>query len=122
MEKPRIFKCRKCGQIVIDVVDTNVPLVCCGEEMMEVIPGTVDAAQEKHVPVVEKNGANIHVKVGEVEHPSTEEHYIRCIGIFTKKGMARQVLNPGDKPEADFALVDGDEFVEAFADCNLHSV
>ena len=122
MKKPRIFKCNKCGQIVIKIIDKDIDIICCGQPMEEVVPGTVDAALEKHVPVVTFNGNNVLVEVGEVEHPSIPEHYIQEIGIFTKDGMARKALKPGDKPAAEFALHEGDEFVEAFAHCNIHGV
>lgn len=122
MDKPKIFRCNKCGQIVVKIIDKNIGLVCCGQPMEEVVPGTVDAALEKHVPVVKQDGTKITVEVGAVEHPSTEEHFIQCIGIFTKNGMARKQLAPGDTPVANFVITEDDEFIEAFAHCNLHGV
>ena len=90
--------------------------------MEQIIPGTTDAAVEKHVPVITKNGNLVEVKVGSVEHPMAPEHYIEWIALRTKQGNQRKILKPGDAPVATFALVEGDEVIEAFAYCNLHSL
>ena len=102
------------------VKDTGVPVVCCGEKMHELIPGTTDASVEKHVPVYTVEGSTVHVKVGEAEHPMLPEHYIEWISIQTKQGNQRKELHPGEKPEACFALCKGDEVEAAYAYCNLH--
>ncbi len=118
----KFYRCKHCGKIIAIVNDTKVPTICCGEAMEELIPGTTDAAVEKHVPVITKNGNIIEVKVGSVEHPMAPEHYIEWIALRTKQGNQRKILKPGDAPVATFALVDGDEVIEAFAYCNLHSL
>jgi superoxide reductase len=118
----KFYRCKHCGKIIAIVNDTKVPTICCGEAMEELIPGTTDAAVEKHVPVITKNGNIIEVKVGSVEHPMAPEHYIEWIALRTKQGNQRKILKPGDAPLATFALVDGDEVIEAFAYCNLHSL
>ncbi len=118
----KYFVCEHCGNIIEKVNDAGVPVVCCGEKMKEIIPGSVDAAVEKHVPVVTKDGNTVKVFVGEVEHPMLEEHYIGWIAIETKEGMQRKTLKAGQKPEAIFALADGDELVAAYAWCNLHGL
>ncbi len=118
----KFYRCKHCGKIIAIVNDTKVPTICCGEAMEELIPGTTDAAVEKHVPVITKNGNIIEVKVGSVEHPMAPEHYIEWIALRTKQGNQRKILKPGDAPAATFALVDGDEVLEAFAYCNLHSL
>ena len=118
----KFYRCKHCGKIVAIVNDTKVPTICCGEAMEQIIPGTTDAAVEKHVPVITKNGNIIEVKVGSVDHPMAPEHYIEWIALRTKQGNQRKVLKPGDAPAATFALVDGDEVIEAFAYCNLHSL
>ncbi len=118
----KFYRCKHCGKIIAIVNDTKVPTICCGEAMEELIPGTTDAAVEKHVPVITKNGNIIEVKVGSVEHPMAPEHYIEWIALRTKQGNQRKILKPGDVPVATFALVDGDEVIEAFAYCNLHSL
>ena len=94
--------------------------MCCGEAMEELTPNTTDAALEKHVPVIEQEGGTVTVKVGSVEHPSLEEHYIEWIALETRNGYQLKELKPGDKPEASFALIEGDEVVAAYEYCNLH--
>ena len=118
----KFYKCAHCGQMIAIVKETGVPVICCGEPMQEMVAGTTDAAVEKHVPVITKNGNIIEVKVGSVEHPMAPEHYIEWIALRTKQGNQRKILKPGDAPLATFALVDGDEVIEAFAYCNLHSL
>ncbi len=116
----RIFICKHCGNIICYERNSGVKVICCGEEMEEVVPGSVDAAVEKHVPVVEIEDNKVIVQVGEVEHPMVEEHFIEWISIETKKGSQNVRLNPGDKPYAEFLISKDDEFVGAYAYCNLH--
>ncbi len=118
----KFYRCKVCGKIIAIVKDTGVPTICCGEEMEQIIPGTTDAAVEKHVPVVTVNGNIVEVKVGSVDHPMLAEHYIEWIALSTKQGNQRKVLKPSDAPKATFAIVDGDEVVAAYAYCNLHSL
>lgn len=118
----RFFKCLVCGKIIAIVNDRDVPTVCCGKEMVELIPNTQDGAKEKHVPVFEVKGNIIHVKVGSVEHPMLEGHYIEWIAIKTNKGNQRKVLKPGEKPEAEFALLPGEKVEAVLEHCNLHGL
>ncbi len=118
----KFFICAHCGKIVAIVKETGVPVMCCGQKMNEIIPGTTDAAVEKHVPVFEVENNIVNVKVGEVEHPMLPEHYIEWISLQTKQGNQRKALKPGDKPEISFALCDGDEVEAVYAYCNLHSL
>jgi superoxide reductase len=90
--------------------------------MQELVPNTTDAAQEKHIPVVVKNGNKVTVTVGAVEHPMTAEHYIQWICLHTKQGNQRKELKPGDKPVCEFYLGEGDEVEAAYAFCNLHGL
>ena len=90
--------------------------------MQEIIPGTTDAAQEKHVPVIQKEGNKVTVTVGEVEHPMLEEHYIQWISIETKEGNQRKILKPGEAPTAVFMLTESDELIAAYEYCNLHGL
>ncbi len=118
----KFLRCKKCGKIIAIVNDTVVPTMCCGEAMEELIPGTTDAAQEKHVPVYEVNGNIVTVTVGSVDHPMTPEHYIQWIAIKTKNGNQRKILTPTDAPKATFAIIDGDEVEEVYEYCNLHGL
>lgn len=118
----KFYRCKKCGQIVAIVNETKAPLMCCGEKMEEIVPGTVDASLEKHVPVVEVKDNLVTVTVGSVEHPMMDEHYIQWIAIKTKNGNQRKVLKPGDAPKAVFAIVEGDEVEEVYEYCNLHGL
>ena len=118
----RFYKCRHCGQIVAIVKKTNAKLVCCGDEMEEILPASVDASFEKHVPVYKVEGNIVTVRVGSVDHPMIPEHYIEWVALETKFGNQRKKLNPNDKPVVQFALVDGDEVVAAYAYCNLHGL
>ena len=120
--KLKFFRCEHCGNIIEMVEDKGVPVVCCGQRMTELVAGTSDGAREKHVPVYEVKDNIVHVKVGEVAHPMIPEHYIEWIVLQTKNGVQRKELNPGDKPEACFALCDGDEVEAVYAYCNLHGL
>lgn len=97
-------------------------MVCCGEEMQEIIAGTSDGAREKHLPVIAVNGRKVTVTIGEVEHPMLEKHYIEWIAIETKQGAQRKVLVPGQAPTVEFALTDDDSLIAAYAYCNLHGL
>ena len=118
----KFYRCDHCGNIVMFAHNSGVPVMCCGQKMTELVPGTVDAALEKHVPVVTMADGTIHVKVGAVEHPMIPEHYIEFIALETKQGSQIKYLKPGEKPEASFTLTGGDEFVAAYEYCNLHGL
>ena len=118
----RFFKCKECGKIVALVSDHDCPTKCCGEKMEELIPNTQDGAKEKHIPVYEVEGNIVHVKVGEVEHPMLDAHYIGWIMLKTNMGNQRKVLKPGQKPEADFALLPGEKVEAVLEFCNLHGL
>lgn len=118
----QFYICKKCGNIVAYVEKKGCPIFCCGEKMEELVPGSVDAAQEKHVPVIDIDGNTVTVTVGEVEHPMLEEHFIGWIALQTKEGAQRKTLTPGGKPQATFVLTDSDEVVAAYEYCNLHGL
>ena len=122
MAEVKFYRCNHCGNIVAVVKDGGVTPSCCGEPMELLVAGSTDAATEKHVPVVEKDGNHIVVRVGEVAHPMTEEHYIEWVSLHTKQGNQRKELHPGEKPEVCFALCEGDEVEAVYAYCNLHSL
>lgn len=92
------------------------------EGMKEVIPGTTDAAVEKHVPVITVEGQKVIVEVGSVEHPMAEEHFIQWVILETKEGMQKKAFTPASKPKAEFMLTDSDEVVAAYEYCNLHGL
>jgi superoxide reductase len=118
----KFYKCAHCGKIVTELKEAKVPTMCCGEAMKEIIPGTVDAAVEKHVPVVTTEGGVVTVKVGSVTHPMTPEHLIEWIAVETKFGFYVRKLTATDAPEATFTLASGDEVVAVYEYCNLHSL
>ncbi len=118
----KFYICEHCGNIITMVKDAGVPLMCCGQKMKEITPGTTDAAVEKHVPVYKTEGSLVTVTVGSTEHPMMPEHYIEWVCLLTKQGEQRKTLQPGDKPVVQFALCDGDEVVAVYAYCNLHSL
>ena len=118
----KFLRCNVCGNLVEQINATAVPLMCCGQPMTELKPGTTDGAAEKHVPVYEVNGNVVTVKIGSVEHPMTPEHYIQWIDIQTTGGIQRVNLTPSDKPEATFTINDGDEVVAVYEYCNLHGL
>ncbi len=118
----KFYRCSHCGQIIAIVKETGIPVICCGEAMQEIVPGAVDAALEKHVPVYTIKDGIVNVTVGSVEHPMLPEHYIEWIAIETDNGNQRVSLKPGDAPKASFAIREGDEVKAVYAYCNLHSL
>ncbi|MBQ1445789.1 MAG: desulfoferrodoxin Dfx [Solobacterium sp.] len=120
MKALRVFKCRKCGKMVIQLNKAGCPTFCCGEEMEELTANTTDAATEKHVPAVVREGDVLKVTVGTVEHPMLDAHYIEWIAVAEPEGFRLTYLNPGDKPYAEFKGV-GEE-AEVYEYCNLHGL
>lgn len=121
MSDQKFFKCLHCGNLIGLINNAEVPMICCGEKMQELIPNTVDAAVEKHLPAVEIEGDSVTVQVGKIEHPMTTEHHIEFIYLQTKNGGQRKSLAIGDKPIAQFKLVD-DSLIAVFAYCNIHGL
>lgn len=118
----KYYICKHCGNIIAYVKSSGVDVMCCGEKMSEIIPGTSDGAAEKHVPVIAVDGNKVSVTVGSVAHPMLPEHHIEWISILTKEGHQRKELKAGDEPKAEFVLTDSDEVVAAYEYCNLHSL
>ena len=116
----QIFKCEVCGQIIEVIHEGAGQLVCCNQPMKEMIENTVDAAKEKHVPVIEKTDNGITVKVGSVAHPMEEKHYIEWIEIIIDGKAYRQFLSPGESPEAFFPVTGTD--ITAREYCNIHGL
>lgn len=118
----KYFKCRKCGKIVEVLNQEKIPTICCGEEMIELTANTQDAATEKHVPYVKLKDGVLNVKIGEVEHPSTEEHYIVFITVVMGDKVLRHNLKPTETPKASFLVGDYKGRVEVYEYCNLHGL
>lgn len=116
----KFYKCNTCGNVITKIVDSKVPVVCCGKPMTELVPNTVDAATEKHVPVVTwLDDKRIKVEVGSVAHPMLEEHHISFIYVETLDGGIRVDLK--DKPEAVIYVGDTKP-VAVYEYCNLHGL
>ena len=121
MKNAKFYICEKCGNLVGMINASGVPMMCCGQKMTALEPGTVEASHEKHIPVVAVNGNEITVSVGSVTHPMAEEHSILWIYLETDKGGQRKALNPGEAPVAVFSLKD-EKPLAAYAYCNLHGL
>jgi superoxide reductase len=119
-EKLQIYKCEVCGNIVEMLHAGAGELICCGQPMKLYKENSVDAAKEKHVPVIEKTATGFKVKVGSVAHPMEEKHYIEWIEVIADGQAYRKFLNPGEAPEATFEIKA--EKVTAREYCNLHGL
>ncbi len=120
MERLQISKCRECGNIVESIHAGDGSMECCGKPMDILKENTTDAAEEKHVPVIEKIDDGFKVAVGSVAHPMEENHYIEWIELIADGKAYRQFLNPGDSPVAEFML--SADKVTAREHCNLHGL
>ncbi|MEA5017099.1 MAG: desulfoferrodoxin family protein [Erysipelotrichaceae bacterium] len=117
----KFYRCNLCGNLIGMVHDSEVVPVCCGEPMQELIANTTDAANEKHVPVIEVDGSRVKVTVGSVLHPMIEAHHIAWIYLLTKQGGYLKYLHVEQEPIAYFCI-ENDEVVAAFEYCNLHGL
>jgi superoxide reductase len=116
----KFFKCNHCGNVIVKVVDAGVPVMCCGEKMVELVPNTVDASGEKHLPVVTiLDNNSIKVEVGSVHHPMLPEHHISFVYVETENGGIQ--VNLKDKPEAVVYLGE-EKAVAVYEYCNLHGL
>ena len=118
----KFLKCAKCGNIVAVVHASGVPVMCCGQKMEQIIPGSVEASLEKHIPQYTVENNKVHVVVGSVEHPMIPEHYIEWVSLQTKFGNQRKQLKPNQEPKVCFSLCEGDEVEAVYAYCNLHGL
>ena len=118
----KFFINRTTKEIIEVVLGNDTTFTSEGSEMVELKANSTDAAGEKHVPVMTVEGNTVHVVVGSVLHPMTEEHSIQLIALETKQGVQRKALLPTDQPIADFVLAEGDEVVAAYEYCNLHGL
>ncbi|HWR23678.1 MAG TPA: desulfoferrodoxin family protein [Feifaniaceae bacterium] len=118
----RFYRCKHCGNFALMLHASGAPMTCCGETMQEVEANTVDAAREKHVPVVAVDGDTVNVAVGSVAHPMVPEHFIQWIYLETSLGGQYKYLAPGEAPAAAFKLAEGEKAVAAYEYCNLHGL
>ncbi|MDD2560816.1 MAG: desulfoferrodoxin family protein [Eubacteriales bacterium] len=118
----KFYYCSHCGNVVMYLFSSGVPVICCGEEMKLLDAGTVDASREKHVPVLEIQHSVVTVKVGSVPHPMEEKHHIPFIVLETTAGYQVRHLKPGQAPQATFALGQDERVVAAYEYCNLHGL
>ncbi|MDD3920982.1 MAG: desulfoferrodoxin family protein [Eubacteriales bacterium] len=121
MNETKFYRCKHCGNLVGMIHNSGVPIICCGEPMEELIPGSVDASREKHVPVVKAEQNAVTVEVGSAVHPMTQEHSIQWVYLLTDKGGQRKRLLPGSAPAVTFALAD-EVPAAVYAYCNLHGL
>ena len=117
----KFFYCKRCGNIVGFIHNSGVPMICCGEKLTELIPNTVEASTEKHLPSVNSTGGSLNVQVGSVLHPMEEGHHISFIYVETEKGGQRKNLKVGEDAKAAFCFSD-DKPVAVYAYCNLHGL
>ena len=121
MKNTKFYICPHCGNIVEMVHDVGVKIVCCGEKMNELVPNTVEASGEKHIPVVSVEGSKVIVNVGSVNHPMVAEHFIEWVYVETENGGYRKELHPDSAPHVEFELGE-DKPKAVYAYCNLHGL
>ena len=121
MNKTKFYICAHCRNIVEMVYDTDIKLFCCGDEMQELVPNTVEASGEKHIPAVTVKDGLVEVNVGSVNHPMESVHWIEWVQLVTDKGSQRKYLKPGEAPNVKF-LLSGENPLAVYAYCNLHGL
>ena len=121
MKNVKFYICPHCGNIVEMIHDAGVNPVCCGQKMDELVPGSVEASHEKHIPAVDVDDGILAVKVGSVEHPMAEEHWIEWVELVSDKSIQRKYLKPGEAPKVRF-LLNGEKPLAVYAYCNLHGL
>lgn len=117
----KFYICRRCGNLVEMIHDVGVPVFCCGQKMEPLVPNTVDASGEKHLPVVTVADGVVTVNVGSADHPMLPEHFIEWVYVETENGGQRKALKPGDAPHVSFCI-GSDKPVAVYACCNLHGL
>ena len=120
--KKKFLRCPICGNLVEVINDSNVPIMCCGKPMEELVANTTDGATEKHVPVVDVKENSVTVTVGEALHPMTEDHYIMWINVVTNLKEYYFNLIPGMEPKVTFTKESNEQITDVHAYCNLHGL
>lgn len=118
----KFYLCKTCKNVITKVNDSSVPVSCCGKPMEELVPGSVEASVEKHIPVYTVDNNKVFVMVGDVEHPMQPEHYIEWIAVETESGCQIKYLKSGEKPVASFCMSSYDKLIAVYAYCNLHGL
>ncbi len=118
----KFLLCRRCGNLIEMINDSGINPICCGQDMEVLTANTTEAATEKHIPVVLISNNIAKVTIGAVIHPMEEDHYIEWIYLETNRGIKRVNLKPAEEPIANFALLEGEEVLNAYAYCNLHGL
>lgn len=118
----KFLKCSLCGNLVEIINDSHIPIVCCGKNMETLVANNTDGAIEKHVPVVNIDGNNVEIVVGETLHPMLNEHYIMWIHVYTNKKEYHFDLLPNSNPRIVFNKSNDEEVLEVLAYCNLHGL
>ena len=118
---PRFLYCNTCKNMMGFIRDSTITPVCCGVKMMELVPNTVEASVEKHLPDLAVSGNSMSVAIGSAPHPMEEAHYIPFVYVQTEHGGQRKRLTPGAAPKAEFSFM-GDTPIAAYAYCNLHGL
>ena len=121
MKNTKFYVCPHCGNLVEMVNDAGVNPVCCGQKMNQLVPNTVEASGEKHIPAVTVSDGIVEVNVGSVDHPMVDVHWIEWVQLVTDKGSYRKALNPGEAPNVKF-LLNNEKPVAVYAYCNLHGL
>ena len=121
MKHVKFYRCPHCGNIVEMIHDAGVNPICCGQKMDELVAGSVEASHEKHIPAVSLDGGVVKVKVGTLEHPTVDDHWIAWVEVVSDKGVQRKYLNPGQAPVVKFLLAD-EKLQAVYAYCNLHGL
>ena len=121
MKNVKFYICPHCRNIAEMIYDTDIALYCCGDKMNEMIPNTVEASQEKHLPDVKVSGNIVEVNVGSVDHPMEQVHWIEWVQLVTDRGSQRKFLKPGGAPAVRF-LLDDEKPLAVYAYCNLHGL
>lgn len=119
----KFYVCKRCGNIAVLINDKHMPLVCCGEKMSELVPNTVEASVEKHLPTVTEGitGGSISVQIGSVLHPMESEHHIAFVYVESEKGGQHKYLKAGEEPKLEFSF-SNDKPIAVYAYCNLHGL
>ena len=121
MKNTKFYVCPHCGNLVEMVHDAGPKPVCCGQKMQELVPNTVEASGEKHIPAVTLGDGFVEVNVGSVDHPMVDVHWIEWVQLVTDQGSYRKELKPGEAPHVKF-LLGGEKPLAVYAYCNLHGL